>query len=72
MAVVLTRLLNDKKFTNEVICKVSLGAASDVDRAIRLAEAALPIMQKMPAFTRKKILNYCVDAFRTRFGPAQR
>lgn len=55
------------KFTNEVICKVSLGAASDVDRAIRLAEAALPIMQKMPAFTRKKILNYCVDAFRTRF-----
>ena len=25
------------KFTNEVICKVSLGAASDVDRAIRLA-----------------------------------
>ena len=24
-------------------------------------------MQKLPAFTRKKILNFCVDAFRARF-----
>ena len=30
-------------------------------------QAALPVMQKLPAFTRKKILNFCVDAFRARF-----
>ena len=52
------------KFTNEVICEVSLGAASDVDRAIVLAEAALPAMQKLPAFTRKKILLHCVEQAR--------
>ena len=52
------------KFTNEVICEVSLGAASDVDRAIVLAEAALPAMQKLPAFTRKKILTHCVEQAR--------
>ena len=55
------------KFTNEVICEVSLGAASDVDRAIVLAEAALPAMQKLPAFTRKKILLHCVE--QARHGP---
>jgi len=55
------------KYTNEVICQVSLGSSSDVERGIVLAEAALPAMQKLPAYKRKEILMYCVNAFKARF-----
>jgi len=55
------------KYTDEVITKVALGTASDVNRAIELAEAALPVMSKLPAYKRKKILLDAVAQFRERF-----
>jgi acyl-CoA reductase-like NAD-dependent aldehyde dehydrogenase len=55
------------KYTGEVVTRVALAHAADIDRAIGAAVAAHEAMRRVPAFERKAVLEHCVRRFRERF-----
>ena len=55
------------KYTGEVVTRVALADASDIDRAIAAAVAAAPATAALPAYERQAILNHCVQRFQQRF-----
>jgi len=52
------------KFTNEVVARVSVSDAESVEQAIAAAVKAAPVIQKLSAFERKKILKHCLMRFK--------
>ncbi|MBX7192832.1 MAG: aldehyde dehydrogenase family protein [Sandaracinaceae bacterium] len=55
------------KYTGEVVTRVALARAADIERAIVGAVAAQDAMRRMPPFERKAVLEHCVRRFRERF-----
>jgi acyl-CoA reductase-like NAD-dependent aldehyde dehydrogenase len=62
-----TDLSVTNKYTQEVATTVALADASIIDQAIAAAEAAQPVLNKMPAYKRQQILEHCVMRFKERF-----
>jgi acyl-CoA reductase-like NAD-dependent aldehyde dehydrogenase len=55
------------KFSGEVATRVALADAPAIDKAIGLAEAAMPAMRAFPPYKRQAVLEHCVKRFRERF-----
>lgn len=62
-----TDLAVTNKYTQKVATHVALADASVIDQAIAAAQTAQPAMNKMPAYERQQILEYCVEQFKARF-----
>ena len=54
------------KYTGEVVTRVALADAGDIDRAIAAAVAAAPATAALPAYERQAILQHCVTRFQER------
>ncbi len=51
-----------------VICKVALGSAGDLDRAVKAARAAFPAYAATSVAERQALLNKIVEVYKSRFG----
>ncbi|KAF4708107.1 Succinate-semialdehyde dehydrogenase, mitochondrial, partial [Perkinsus olseni] len=54
------------KYSGDVVCQVAMASPADVEKAIAAAYSSEKAMASMPAFQRKKVLQHCVERFRTR------
>jgi aldehyde dehydrogenase (NAD+) len=54
--------------TEEAICRVALGEAVDLDRAVRAARAAFESYSKTSVADRQALLNRIVDVYKSRFN----
>lgn len=55
------------KYTEEVICNVSLASAKEIDEGIALAYAAREEMKKLPSFKKRDILDQIIKRIKERF-----
>jgi acyl-CoA reductase-like NAD-dependent aldehyde dehydrogenase len=54
------------KYSGEIISRVALASAADIDQAIAAAAKAEPAMAALAPYERQAILQHCVDVFRQR------
>jgi acyl-CoA reductase-like NAD-dependent aldehyde dehydrogenase len=62
-----TDLAVTDKFTGEIATRVALADAKVIDKAIGMAEAAMPAMRAFPPYKRQAVLEHCVKRFSERF-----
>lgn len=54
------------KYSGEVVTRVALANAADIERAIASASKAAPAMQAFPPYARQAVLEHCARRFRER------
>ncbi|MEN0111480.1 MAG: aldehyde dehydrogenase family protein [Planctomycetota bacterium] len=54
------------KHTGEVVTRVAMASAADIDRAIAAASAAAEPMRRLPPYERQSVLRHCVRRFSER------
>jgi acyl-CoA reductase-like NAD-dependent aldehyde dehydrogenase len=54
------------KYGGELVARIALASAKDIERAIESAHRASEPMRKLPPFARQQVLEHCVRRFRER------